>query len=91
MTKRLTPAQRRALEIGVRDPLGLIRYYDRGGYAARSRQKLFDRLRGAGLVSLYVHGGYEITPAGREAYDRNAYVAPRGDGERAAQTSTKEG
>ena len=67
---KVTPAQRRVLEIAAKHELGLVTSLMLGattGFGSRSRRLMFNRLREAGLLKPYLHGGYEITDAGRAA------------------------
>jgi hypothetical protein len=61
----LTEAQERAL---TRLVTGVVTLSGLTGWERLSRQRVFGALCKAGLAQVYVHGGYEITPAGREAH-----------------------
>lgn len=63
----MTPAQRkwllRANKLGVIEPSGTK------GYARNNWTRMMERLVKEGLVTPYVHGGYEITAAGQAALE----------------------
>jgi hypothetical protein len=73
--KRLTPAQSDTLAEAVRNKLGIVQYWTANGLGSASKRRMFNRLCVVGLLREYPHGGYEITPAGREAFLQNAYDA----------------
>jgi hypothetical protein len=61
----LTDPQRKALEEAARSPLGVVEITTINGFGSRSKRLMFQRLMRDGYVREYVHGGYEITDAGR--------------------------
>lgn len=63
----LTKAQRRELQAAARHHLGIVECYSGNGFATANWRLMMERLRLAGYVTAYVHGGYQITGAGREA------------------------
>lgn len=62
---KLTDAQRRALR-NIADEPGFSPHWPKG-YARASWVRCVERLCARGLARQYVHGGYEITDAGRVA------------------------
>jgi hypothetical protein len=78
----LTRAQREQLGIALRSPLGVVeRPHLRSGLASASWDRMMVRLEQAGYVTPYVHGGYEITDAGRTALSPTSASASSSGGE----------
>lgn len=61
----LSPAQRAALERASRTADGVITKVSTSGLGYASWDRMMKRLCGLGLMKPYVHGGFEITRAGR--------------------------
>ena len=67
MEIRPSVAQVEALRRAAAHPLGLYTQSGAlGGLAKASRSKMLERMVEAGWLERYVHGGFEITAAGRE-------------------------
>lgn len=60
----MTPTQKQMLKV-----LGNCGVYVPQDYNFGSKSKMLDRMVDAGLASKYVHGGYQITDAGRKALE----------------------
>ncbi len=60
----MTPAQRKFLLLARNNKLGVVECTLQGGLARSNWHRMMDRLVKQGLAKAYVHGGYEITPAG---------------------------
>jgi hypothetical protein len=69
-TPRLTRAEKSALEHAATVPREVTLGYNNGA-AVAAKRRMYERLCAAGLMKPYVHGGYEITDAGRQAIDRD--------------------
>lgn len=69
MPTRLTNAQVKALKRA--DERGIIERRGTNGLGQASFDRMMQRLVDANCVTFYVHGGYEITPIGREIVARN--------------------
>jgi uncharacterized protein YjhX (UPF0386 family) len=67
MSIKLTKAQRRELQSAAQHRLGIVECYAVNGLAKENWRLMMERLRATGLVTVYAHGGYQITDAGREA------------------------
>lgn len=65
MTVKLTLGQRKRLEWAAMEPRGLVVCRAGKGWGKHSWEKMMEILQERGLVKPYVHGGYEITDAGR--------------------------
>lgn len=81
-TVSLTKAQAAQVRRAV-DGNGLVEDYGTNGLARAGWIRMMERLCEAGLFRRYVHGGYEITDAGRAADGRSrpgptADVSPEG-------------
>lgn len=64
----LTEAQRRELQRADESKLGIVELLDgRRGLRRSGWERMMNRLCQRGYASPYLHGGYEITSAGREA------------------------
>lgn len=63
---KLTAPQRRELEHAAKNKLGVVTSYTVNGLGRAQWKLMMERLRLAGLVTPYVHGGYQITDAGRK-------------------------
>lgn len=70
---RLTESQTRELAAAIADRLGLAECRSNNGLGRASWTRKMDRMCAAGLFKPYVHGGYEITEAGRTAYYDGVY------------------
>lgn len=64
---KLTEPWRRELRIAAEDPRGVRDRHLSSGYLRASWHAKMSRMVEAGLFTPYVHGGYEITAAGRAA------------------------
>jgi hypothetical protein len=66
---KLTPAWRRELErsMSSRPIPGLLTFNGPAGLARSGWDRMMRRMAAQGLVTEYVHGGYEITEKGRIA------------------------
>lgn len=65
MSDKPTKAQRVQLERAAKDPRGIVNVYLRHGFAYSNWRRMMHRLCVQGWFTPYVHGGYEITAAGR--------------------------
>lgn len=64
---KLTAPQRRELQYAANNQFGLTSRVAINRLGAASKRKMLARLCLLGLLKHYVHGGYEITDAGRAA------------------------
>lgn len=71
-TLKLTAAHIREMKCAAEHRHGVVECYAPGGLAKASWYKMMERLRGAGLMTPYTFGGYEITFEGREALRKAA-------------------
>ncbi len=69
---RLTEKRLRLLENASSHKMGIVERPYLVGFDRVSWDKDAQYLVDQGLLIPYVHGGYEITPAGREAYKEKA-------------------
>lgn len=66
--KKLTDRQKYFLSEAAKHPLGLApEMGNNNGLASASHRRMMRNLTFAGLFREYVHGGHEITAAGRDA------------------------
>lgn len=73
MSERLTAAQMKFLQALAAHPLGVLAGYGtNNGLGSAARRRMVARLNAAGLTRNYVHGGIEITDAGRAALQPGA-------------------
>jgi hypothetical protein len=73
----LSPAQRIALELAARAQSGVLERVGPRSFGNKSWERMMGRLCARGLMKPYVHGGYEITPAGRSLLAYDAWPAQR--------------
>ena len=66
----LTSAQVKGLELAARSLLGVAVCHWPKGLARAAWERMMVRLCKLGLCEEYVHGGYQILPAGRDALTR---------------------
>lgn len=64
---RPTPAQAREMARAAAHPLGIVEARWPRGLAHAGWERMMARLTAGGLMRPYVHGGFEITAAGRAA------------------------
>lgn len=67
MTVQLTPKQRENLVKAADSPVGVVDLHCPRGFRRSAWERMMERLRTIGLVTPYVHGGYEITYTGKAA------------------------
>jgi hypothetical protein len=62
----MTPARLKMLRIAAADPLGVVTMpVGRPGFSQWKWTRMMQSMSNDGFVTPYVHGGYEITSAGR--------------------------
>lgn len=67
----MTKGQMRELQKAADSPIGVVESpINRPGFARQAWRNMMERAAEAGLCKRYVHGGYEITDAGRKAVVR---------------------
>ncbi len=66
---KLTQPQRAALQRAADHPLGVVEHQGPRGLAYAVWDRMMQRLAAQALAKRYVHGGYEITDAGRAALE----------------------
>jgi len=72
MPVRLTEKRLRILRTASDHPLGLVTRPYLTGFERVSWDRNATTLQAGGLLAPYVHGGFEITPAGRAVLERQA-------------------
>lgn len=58
-------ARREALQRASASRLGVVEFHGTRGLQSAAWGRMMERMRDLGYVKPYVHGGYEITDAGR--------------------------
>lgn len=75
----LSPAQQVALERAARAPSGVLERIGPRSFGNRSWERMMNKLCAVGLFTPYVHGGYEITAAGRSLLRETTNPRPAGE------------